>query len=305
MLGILHEAGSGAGLGVLVIVGGPQYRVGSHRQFVLLARALAAAGTPAFRFDYRGMGDASGGIRSFEHVGHDITSAIDAFLDSTPGLERVVLWGLCDAASAAIDYAWRDERVAGMVLLNPWVRTDEGLAKAYLKHYYLQRLASRDFWVGLLEGRVSPIRALKGLVDTVRKAARRIRVSDDAHTSGEAGGAGRLTRVDRTVLLPGRPLPVRLAEAWQLFDGPRMVILSGEDLTAAEFREMVKECPSWALHLNQESVLVHELSGATHTFPSAEWRASVQAWTIDWFNTSMSCPSKGLNGGANGKSNRL
>ena len=30
--------------GVLLVVGGPQYRVGSHRQFVLLSRALAAAG---------------------------------------------------------------------------------------------------------------------------------------------------------------------------------------------------------------------------------------------------------------------
>jgi hypothetical protein len=39
--------------GVLVIVGGPQYRAGSHRQFTLLARSLAAGGTPVMRFDYR------------------------------------------------------------------------------------------------------------------------------------------------------------------------------------------------------------------------------------------------------------
>ena len=31
-------------LGLVVIVGGPQYRAGSHRQFVHLARALAEAG---------------------------------------------------------------------------------------------------------------------------------------------------------------------------------------------------------------------------------------------------------------------
>ncbi|HBZ05431.1 MAG TPA: hydrolase 1, exosortase A system-associated, partial [Massilia sp.] len=30
--------------GVLIVVGGPQYRAGSHRQFTLLARDLAAAG---------------------------------------------------------------------------------------------------------------------------------------------------------------------------------------------------------------------------------------------------------------------
>ena len=45
--------------GLLIVVGGPQYRVGSHRQFVLLARNLSIAGIPVMRFDYRGMGDSS------------------------------------------------------------------------------------------------------------------------------------------------------------------------------------------------------------------------------------------------------
>ena len=44
--GILHPGAPDASRGVLVVVGGPQYRVGSHRQFVLLARDLAAAGVP-------------------------------------------------------------------------------------------------------------------------------------------------------------------------------------------------------------------------------------------------------------------
>lgn len=56
-------------LGLLMVVGGPQYRVGSHRQFVLLARDLAAAGIPVFPFDYRGMGDSTGQARDFEGIG--------------------------------------------------------------------------------------------------------------------------------------------------------------------------------------------------------------------------------------------
>jgi len=55
-----------AACGVLIVVGGPQYRVGSHRQFLLLSRRLAAEGHPVMRFDYRGMGDASGAMRGFE-----------------------------------------------------------------------------------------------------------------------------------------------------------------------------------------------------------------------------------------------
>jgi hypothetical protein len=49
MLGILHEpVAPSAPVGVLIVVGGPQYRAGSHRQFVLLARALRKLGTPCF-----------------------------------------------------------------------------------------------------------------------------------------------------------------------------------------------------------------------------------------------------------------
>jgi hypothetical protein len=38
LVGILHRPAEQRTRGVLLVVGGPQYRVGSHRQFVLLAR---------------------------------------------------------------------------------------------------------------------------------------------------------------------------------------------------------------------------------------------------------------------------
>jgi uncharacterized protein len=57
LLGILHHAnGTPRRLGIVIVVGGPQYRVGSHRQFVLMSRAFAAEGYPVLRFDYRGNG---------------------------------------------------------------------------------------------------------------------------------------------------------------------------------------------------------------------------------------------------------
>ena len=69
LVGILHvPEREPARIGVLVIVGGPQYRVGSHRQFVLMARSLAQSGYAVLRFDYRGMGDSDGEMRTFESV---------------------------------------------------------------------------------------------------------------------------------------------------------------------------------------------------------------------------------------------
>jgi len=66
LVGILHAPAERArDIGVLVVVGGPQYRVGSHRQFVRMARDFAAAGYPVLRFDHRGIGDSDGAARSF------------------------------------------------------------------------------------------------------------------------------------------------------------------------------------------------------------------------------------------------
>lgn len=278
LLGILHGGCLEAKVGVLVIVGGPQYRVGSHRQFVLLARALASAGIPVFRFDYRGMGDASGDLRSFERVGNDIRAAIDSFMEVTPGLAQVVLWGLCDAASAAIDYAWRDDRVAGMVLLNPWVRTEEGLAKAYLKHYYLQRVCSLEFWSKVLRGRVDPLASLRSLLSMFKSVASR-------HGGpSQNGGVNSVAcvRFDDTQLAPGQPLPARMAEGWKRFAGSVLLFLSGDDLTAAEFSNAVSVSSDWKGLLDRDNVLVQRIQGANHTFSRSDWRASVEAETVAW-----------------------
>ena len=65
LVGIAALPARPAATGVLIIVGGPQYRAGSHRQFTLLARHLADAGYPTMRFDYRGMGDSAGRMLAF------------------------------------------------------------------------------------------------------------------------------------------------------------------------------------------------------------------------------------------------
>ena len=57
LVGLVSEpAAAAAQCGVLVLVGGPQYRVGSHRQFALMAHRLALAGrlTAAEKSDVEG-----------------------------------------------------------------------------------------------------------------------------------------------------------------------------------------------------------------------------------------------------------
>ncbi len=146
LLGVVHCGIPEAKVGVVIVVGGPQYRVGSHRQFVLMARQLAAGGIPVLRFDYRGMGDSSGQQRNFEKVDQDIRVAIDCLMDKSSNIKHITLMGLCDAASAIMMYGERDKRVNGLILINPWVQTEDWSGESRLRHYYFQRLLQMSFW---------------------------------------------------------------------------------------------------------------------------------------------------------------
>ncbi len=271
LLGILANPELPAETAVVVIVGGPQYRVGSHRQFVLLSRTLAAAGYAVLRFDYRGMGDSTGAQRDFETVSADIAAAIGALQQRLPAIKKVVLWGLCDGASAALLYCHetRDPRVSGLCLLNPWVRSETSLARTQVKHYYTQRLIQKEFWLKLLSGGVGP-GALSGFV-------RKICLS--------VSGSGKVAAVEQ-------PFQQRMSAAWQTFPGKILLLLSGDDYTAKEFLEYVGQEADWKAALTHPRLTRHDLQGADHTFSSALSRAKAEELTVNWVNTNFAgCPN--------------
>ena len=273
-----------ASLGVLIVVGGPQYRVGSHRQFVLLARALARRGFAVMRFDCSGMGDSGGAEQAFTDRDDDIRAAIDAFVQQVPSVRAVALWGLCDAASAALLYAPRDPRVAHLVILNPWVRSAAGLARTHLKHYYTSRLADRAFWTDLLRGRVGVLRALKGLVATVVAARSRSRRSFDAEADArddvEAKRAA--TGVGAGPADDSADFATRMAHGWRRFGGDILLIRSGDDLTAREFTDHAGADAAWAGLVDEARVARCDLPDADHTFSRAHWRDRVAELSGDW-----------------------
>jgi len=267
LVGILHRPASPSQdqdaqrTGVVVVVGGPQYRAGSHRQFVHLARHLAAAGHPVLRFDVRGMGDSSGAQRSFEALDADIGAAVQTLVQHQPEVSRVVLWGLCDGASAALLYLHRhaDPRVRGLCLCNPWVRSEASLARTQVKHYYRQRLMQRDFWAKLFSGQVAG-KAVRDLVSSLKAARQPV----------EAAPAAEL------------PFQVRMAQAWQSFEGPVLLVLSGRDYTAREFTETVAAHPAWQGALARPGVQRHDALSADHTFSAHADRDGLVRLTADW-----------------------
>jgi len=249
-----------ADTGVLIVVGGPQYRVGSHRQFVMLARFLADNGVPCMRFDFRGMGDASGEARDFEALSDDIEAAIAAFARELLGLRRIVLWGLCDGASAICLSLGGNPLVAGAVLLNPWVRTAETQARTMLKHYYLQRLLDPRFWRKLLGGGVN----LRGALGGVKEAA------------GAAAGAGSVPS-DRE-----GPLPKRMLRGLQRCELPVAVFLSGRDYVAREFEQCVAGDAAWGAFMASGRCSVRHFAEADHTFSAVAQSDGVARATLEW-----------------------
>lgn len=267
LIGIIDHPERPIETGVVIIVGGPQYRAGSHRQFTLLARQLAEQGIASIRFDYRGMGDSEGHMRNFEDIDADIKAAIDSLMTHVPEIEQVALWGLCDAASAALYYGHTDPRVTGLVLLNPWVHTEVGAARARIKHYYLARLLSKAFWVKLLTGQVKMGASLADLAGSAQKAHESNNVTPAIPSDPRHGSLGYIDQ---------------MRKGMQNFTGRVLIILSSNDLTAQEFLDLIKNDKHWNILDNRSQVQHARVSEANHTFSSAIWRAKVGELSRMW-----------------------
>lgn len=258
LIGIIHrpEKKVACTTGVLIVVGGPQYRGGSHRQFVKLARDLSGVGIPAMRFDYRGMGDSTGKQISFEETEPDIKAAIETFIVHCFGIKQIVLWGLCDAASACLMYSMTDERIKGMVLANPWVRTESGIAKAHLKHYYTARFFEKEFWLKLLTFDFNYKSSFISIVGQVCQW---------------------LIHREKNV-----PFQAKMKSAIRQFQGKILFIISGNDMTALEFKDLVKASPLWIQKIKSPDVQWVEIEAADHTFSQMAWKSLVSKMTIEF-----------------------
>ena len=271
LAGIVHRGADGARLGVVIVVaGGPQYRVGAHRQFVSLARLFASRGFPVMRFDLRGMGDSSGLHVGYDQSGPDIRSAIDEFLRLEPGVREVALFGECNSASGILFYAALDERVRQIALANPWVRTPEVQAEAILKHYYLDRLKSREFWQHVRSGRFDALGSLRSLLQMVVTFVRgRKSLREGARADGQAD-------------FDHLPLPSKTAQGLRRFRGRVLFLMSGRDLIAREFDQVTQSSKDWQGLLDDPRVSRKDIADADHTFSKPEAKAEAQGALLDW-----------------------
>jgi exosortase A-associated hydrolase 1 len=210
------------------------------------------------------MGDSTGTPRSFESISADITAAIDAVQQHVPQVKRVVLWGLCDGASAALLYVHEtgDRRVCGMCLANPWVRSELSLARTHVKHYYGRRLMQREFWAKLFRGRVGN-EAFATMVRNLRTSMRGQTSSTQSRTEFQQ----------------------RMVAGWSRLQGSILLLLSGEDYTAKEFAEYAAAEASWREALSSPRLKRGDLPGADHTLSRSIDRRRAEDLTLGWLAT--------------------
>lgn len=256
-------------IGVLIVVGGPQYRVGSHRQFVKLSRHLASHNIPSLRLDSAGMGDSSGNKAPFFQQTLDINAGIDAMFQQLPQLKQVVLWGLCDAASAILlKMNQADPRIAGLILLNPWVRQQHSHAETMLKHYYVKRLLSRHFWHKVLSGGLAFKRSLTDLWQIWRSSQQQPTLNPENAAEFDDRYFNESNYVQY------------MLKGWQATQLNTLLISSGNDLTAQEFLHLCQHNTAWQKCFKQ-AIKLH-LADANHTFSTTQWRNQVELACSDF-----------------------
>lgn len=245
---------------VLIVTGGAQYRIGSHRQFVRMARKLASAGYPAMRFDMPGMGDSTGKALSFEENALYIAASIEVLVRNS-GAHKVYLWGLCDGASAILIYlnATKVKRIAGLILLNPWIRSETSIARVYINYYYPRRIIKADFWRKLLSGNIGS-KAVKELLDSFRKIVKKTATVENV-------------------------IQDQMAKGWASFEGPILLLLSECDLIAQEFREYTKENKLWKEVIKKKPPQQFILKDADHTCSQTEFHNSMASNTLAWLQS--------------------
>ncbi len=250
LVGIIHQSEQPSTKGVVIVVGGPQTRVGSHRAFVELARFLARNGVNVFRFDYTGAGDSDGKPAHFTEVVNDIEAAVTTFIAKQPQLNSICLWGLCDAASAIAIYMngeSKPDHVDRLVLLNPWVNQPHTQAQTVLKYYYLKRLFSRQFWQKLFAGKVALLTSAKE-IHSFSKQSQQISATHYVETM--------LTGI-------------------KSFDGKVLIIIAENDLTGQEFCALVEKNKQWRNVMARDTTEIITIDTANHTFAHRQWKETL------------------------------
>jgi len=159
LIGILSEPPRGTPVidqpAIVLLNAGLLHRVGAARLYVRVARRLATMGFRVIRFDFSGVGDSDTRRDSlaFEESSVLETQEVMDHLKRTKDVGQFILIGLCSGADVGFSTAAVDDRVIGVVQLDPYAYRTAGY---YLRHYG-KRMLEVDVWKRFIATRVQRV----------------------------------------------------------------------------------------------------------------------------------------------------
>ena len=243
---------------VVIVNNGIVHRVGNHRMFVTLARELAQAGHIVLRFDLSGLGDSrrrEDALSADDAALADTSEAIDA-LSAKCGSTEFVILGLCSGSDVALRYGHTDERVVGLVLLDPEMPP----TLRFYANYIRERMLRLRSWITFVRGRGRIWSDAAIAVCSLLPGGRRV--------AFEVGSAADIERNFRSSIDRGIEL---------------FVALTGGDLAWRQtYREQLLDAfPTVPFN---GKLRLEYFSHADHTFSRAEDRARLNKLIVDWLS---------------------
>jgi len=205
LVGVLSEpVGERRELTAVLLNAGPQRRIGPNRMWVQIARRWSALGVPTLRVDVEAIGDSDGDDSALVKVAAlyqpVYVGQVEAVLDALAERRlppRFVLLGLCSGAYWSMHVAAIDERVSGIMMLNPraliW---DEWEYTVRRTRELRERLLRASTWRRALRGELTLARHL----ETAKAVASRA-LSAPGRTQGDDPADGRAARTASAITI--------------------------------------------------------------------------------------------------------
>ena len=197
LVGVVSDPeGQSNGLGLLFMNAGFTHHVGPQRMYVRFARRAAEMGFTSLRFDNSGIGDSPRRADNLPFPDSVIKDANDAmnFLQSTRGIDKCVLTGVCWGADNSVRVCSVDPRAVAVAAVDFYAVP----SLRHLLRVYPRRLLARQSWANLFRGESSIFERTLGVIGGAVKSIKK------EETAGD--------------VLPSLPPPVVLEKMSQMID---------------------------------------------------------------------------------------
>src|SRR5690606_13031502 len=177
------------------------------------------------------------------------------FKRRVPSIKRVILWGGCDGASAALLHAYKLPDVVCIIAGNPFVGSSTSAAKAQRKHY-LERIRQKSFWIKLIKLEYNLGAYATEAMRKVTKQLRRKKVT--------ATNKPKLNTED------SKNFSEDILTGLQMFNGKILFLMGDRFLLSTEFDRLVSSSPEWIAAYNKPGYERLDIQGGDQVFSTQD-----------------------------------